>query len=184
MLIRSAVLQDSPAIARIQVDSYRVAYAPILPAEYLEHFTIPEQEQDWQDWFVANTHEILLVAEDSAGKLSGYALGKRNLDDVPPYEGELVALHVRLNTQRQGVGQLLISAIALALQTQGCNSLFLWVLDANPARLFYEKLGGRYISSKPWDNNREFSVNVSEVAYGWLDILELIRNSQPGRSIT
>jgi GNAT superfamily N-acetyltransferase len=125
MEIRRAVPQDNLAIARIQVDSYRNAYASILPAAYLKHFTYAEQEQDWQAWFSANNHEILYVAADKDGELTGYALGKRNPDEVPPYEGELVALHVRQEYQRQGIARQLIHATARGLQTQGCSSLFL-----------------------------------------------------------
>ena len=163
------------------MNSYRTAYAPILPAEYLEHFTVAEQQHDWQDWFAADSDEILLVAEGKAGELAGYALGKYNPIELPPYQAELVALHVRRDTQRQGIGLQLINAVARALQAQRCSSLFVWVLDANPARVFYEKIGGRYITSKPWVNNREFGENISEVAYGWLDTLELIRITPPGR---
>jgi hypothetical protein len=46
--IRTAHPKNSASIARIQVDSYRNAYAPILPAVYLEHFTCAEQEQEWR----------------------------------------------------------------------------------------------------------------------------------------
>jgi ribosomal protein S18 acetylase RimI-like enzyme len=178
--IRPGILQDSLAIARIQVNSYLSAYAPILPAEYLEHFTVAEQEQDWRDWFTANPDEILTVAISASDELVGYASGKPNPKELPPYEGELVALHVSSGIHRQGVGRQLVAAVAQGLQTRGCRSLFLWVLDGNPARSFYEKLGGQYITAKPWENNDTFGVKVSEVAYGWLDILELIRNSQPG----
>ena len=113
--IRPATPQDSLAIASIQVDSYRTAYAPILPAKYLDHFTVAEQEQDWQDWFRANTGQILYVAVTESGELAGYALGKRYPDELPPYDSELVALHVRRNAQQQGIGQRLVAAIARAL---------------------------------------------------------------------
>jgi hypothetical protein len=39
MNIRPAVLDDCPALARIQVDSYRTAYAHIFPQSYIDHFT-------------------------------------------------------------------------------------------------------------------------------------------------
>jgi GNAT superfamily N-acetyltransferase len=173
MDFRPATPQDCPDIARIQVDSYLTAYAPILPAAYLEHFTYMEQEQDWRDWFASNTEDVLFVAVDEQGELLGYALGKRNPGEVPPYEAELVALHIRQAFQRQDVGRKLVSAVSQALMAQGCCSLFVWVLDRNPARAFYEKLGGVLVTEKPWENNRDFGVEISEVAYGWQDIRSL-----------
>ncbi len=113
------------------------------------------------------------MAVDEQGELLGYALGKRNPGEVPPYEAELVALHIRQAFQRQDVGRKLVSAVSQALMAQGCCSLFVWVLDRNPARAFYEKLGGVLVTEKPWENNRDFGVEISEVAYGWQDIRSL-----------
>jgi L-amino acid N-acyltransferase YncA len=170
MIIRPATPRDCPEIARIQVDSYRSAYAPILPATYLEHFTYTEQAQDWQDWFAADNREILYVALTQEGNLTGYALGKCNPDEAPPYESELVALHVRQEYQRQGLGRQLFSAVSQALLDQGSHSLFLWTIYGNPSRTWSEKLGGQLIGEKAWENNVYFGINVFEAAYGWPDI--------------
>ncbi|MEW5871547.1 MAG: hypothetical protein AB1894_19895 [Chloroflexota bacterium] len=43
MKIRHATLEDSAGIAGVQVESYRRAYAGILPQSYLDHFTYEEQ---------------------------------------------------------------------------------------------------------------------------------------------
>lgn len=179
MKIRPATPEDCPAIARIQVDSYRRAYGPILPAAYLEHFTYAEQEQDWRDWFAEAPTDILFMAETDDGDLAGYALGKRNPDEVPPYEGELVALHVRQEYSHQGLGRQLLSAVSQALLDQGDHSVFLWTLDRNPIREWYEKLGGQLVGEKAWENNAYFEVSVIEVAYGWPDLQNLINLLNP-----
>jgi len=175
MEIRAAHQKDSAGIAHIQVDSYRRAYGPLLPAAYLEHFTYAEQEQDWRDWFETGNGEILYVGTVNGGKLAGYALGRRNPDEVPSYEAELVALHVRQEYQHKGLGRWLFSAVSQVLRDQGHHSVFLWTLDRNPIRTWYEKLGGQLISQKAWENNAYFGVNVCEVAYGWPDLQGLIK---------
>ncbi len=172
--IRPATPEDSPGIARVQVDSYRRAYAPLLPANYLEHFTYTEQEQDWQDWFTSVNGEILYVATANGDELVGYALVKRNPDETLQYEAELVALHVRQGYQLNGLGRRLISAVSQGLLDQGYHSMFLWTLARNPVRTWYEKFGGQLISEKAWENNAYFGVNVYEVAYGWSDLQGLI----------
>jgi ribosomal protein S18 acetylase RimI-like enzyme len=172
--IRPAVIEDSESLARIQVDSYRTAYAGILPQAALDHFTYEEQEQDWRDLLAVELEDLLCAAETDAQEIVGYALGSPGRSDIPPYDGELTALHVRRTFQRRGIGRQLLAAIAAQLAGRGCTSLMLWVLKPNPARTFlYERLGGQMIGERDWDGNGEFGVHVQEVAYGWPDIKEL-----------
>jgi hypothetical protein len=55
---------DCPGIAQIQVDSYRTAYAGLMPPAYLEHFTDEEQAQGWREWLAERAEDILLVTVD------------------------------------------------------------------------------------------------------------------------
>jgi ribosomal protein S18 acetylase RimI-like enzyme len=173
--IREARIEDSADLARIQVDSYRTAYAGILPEEYLARFTYEEQKQDWRDLLAAGTNAILLVAEAPGGEIAGNALGRPGPSDIGAYDSELVALHVRRRHQRRGVGRALVAAMAARLRAQGCDSLMLWVLKENaPAQLFYERLGGQLIGERTIDLG-EGDITPAEVAYGWPDIGRLCR---------
>ena len=168
VLIRAATIDDCASIARVQVDSYRTAYAGILPQAYLDHFTYEEQTQDWRDLLSSGSHDILLVAQPDSGEIAGYALG-RSGGDIQPFESELVALHVRRSHQRQGLGQQLFTVCAQQLWHKGCTSMMLWVLAQNPARAFYEHLGGRLIGTRQVDLGAG-DVVATEVAYGWVNI--------------
>jgi ribosomal protein S18 acetylase RimI-like enzyme len=174
MLIRLAKIEDCAGMARVQVDSYRNAYAGILPQEYLDHFTYAEQEQDWHELLEAGLEAVLLTAVDAQDQVIGYALGRSGLSEIPPYDRELVSLHVRKERQGQGFGRALIAEMAHALQQRGCNSLMLWVLAENkPARALYEQLGGRLIGEKT-SLLGEGNIQAHEVAYGWEDLQSLI----------
>jgi GNAT superfamily N-acetyltransferase len=175
MKIRPVRLDDSPQLARIQVDSYRTAYAPIFPADYLAQFSYEEQEQDWRDLLAAPTNDFLLVAEDGTGELFGYTLGRPGQsEDIVGYDGELVSLHVRQMYQGKGIGRGLVQAVAGRFRELGLASMMLWVLADNPARHFYEKLGGQLLAAeKPWSSNEEYNLHVVEVAYGWPDLKQL-----------
>lgn len=177
MEIRKANQKDSAGIAKIQVDSYLTTYAEIFPAAYLEHFTYQEQEQDWEEW-IATKPQPLYVAATEHSEVIGYALGKHNPDEVIPYDGELVALHVGKEYRGKGIGKRLFAVVCKELAVQGNKSLFLWVLAENPACGFYEKLGGKSVSKQAWKNNAYFGTNLYEVAYGWLDIRELFDDSR------
>jgi GNAT superfamily N-acetyltransferase len=167
LLIRKAQIEDSAGIARVQVDSYRTAYAGIFPQSYLDRFTYEEQEQDWRDLLTSEARDVLYVAEADAGEIVGYALGRPGMTGIPAYNSELVALHVRRTHQGQGIGRRLVGTIAEQLKRVGCTSLMLWVLEENPSRLFYEQLGGELLPE------RQVTHGAVEAAYGWAHIESL-----------
>lgn len=168
--IRGATADDGAGLARVQVDSYRAAYAGLLPAEYLAGFSYEEQERDWRGWLASHPEDVLLVAVEEGGEVVGYALARAGASSIVPYDGELVALHVRGRLQRQGLGRRLVAAAAGALRQRGCTALMVWVMEGNPSRGFYERLGGRLIGRQTVTLDE--GVTAVEVAYGWPDIEE------------
>lgn len=164
--IRPAQLEDAAAIARLQVDSYRTAYAGIFPQDYLHQFSYHEQEQerDWIRLLASPETEVVLVAEAGDGGLAGYALSRPRASYGAGYDSELQSLHVRRALHRQGIGPRLVFASAAHLAAADRKPLMLWVLEANPARGFYERLGPVRLEG------RKETVGAYEVAYGWPDI--------------
>lgn len=171
LLIRPATVSDSAALAEVQVASYRTAYASFFPPAYFEQLTVAEQTADWRDLLADPAHDPLLVVVDHTGALLGYALGKLQQDQVSGYDAELMALHVRTAYQRRGIGTRLFAAAARELLDGGATSLVLWTLEGNPVRAFYERLGGDPFATKTYDVGGTL---VTEVAYGWQKIAELI----------
>jgi GNAT superfamily N-acetyltransferase len=167
--IRKAKIDDSAGLAKVQVDSYRTAYAGIFPQAYLDQFSYEEQEQDWRDWISSRPEDVLYVAVLEPGGIVAYALARPGPTQIAPYDSELMALHVVRPHQRQGIGRWLVAAVAGQLQQKGCSSLMLWVLEENRARGFYERLGGHLLgeSKVSW-------CEKLEVAYGWPEIEMLV----------
>jgi len=171
---RLAIPTDSPRLAKIQVDSYQIGYRGLLPDAFLDEFTYDEQTQDWHDILSDPTYNMqtdpIYVAINFEGIIMGYAMG-RVLDDAP-CECELRAMHVLKAFQRQGVGTTLIHARAQHFANMGYTSIMLWTLHNNPARAFFEKIGGQLIQEKTdtWDDGTQ----VTEIAYAWQNIADLI----------
>jgi HAD superfamily hydrolase (TIGR01458 family) len=166
--IRTAHPPDASALAHIQVDSYQNSYAGIFPPAYLDHFTYQEQTQDWIDWMAdRETLDILLVATGETGEVYGYALGRPGRTTIPPYDCELVSLHVGREFQRGGVGRALMRAMGERFQQAGCRSLLVWVLEKNAARVIYEHLGGWPVGRQTIHLGEDGEVSAEEVAYGW-----------------
>jgi GNAT superfamily N-acetyltransferase len=162
----------------VQVDSYRAAYASFLPQDYLARFTYEEQEQDWREWMSAPSQDLLYVAEDDSGEMVGYARGRPGLTGIAPYDSELLALHVRYKHQRQGIGRQLVTTLAQEYRQRGCSSLLVWVAEKNPARRFYERLGGVPLGEQTIHLGKG-DITLVEVAYGWPHIESLCGSSGP-----
>lgn len=169
-IIRDAVPADCPGIARVQVDSYRGAYAGLFPPAYLAQFSYAEQEQDWANWFASGGSDLLLVALSPENKVEGYLLARAQPEAFPGYDAEIAALHVRQAARGRGIGQALLSQAAGVLAARSCRSVMLWTLHGNPVRHWYERLGGRLLGEKSFEVDGWL---ITEVAYGWEDILVL-----------
>ena len=163
MNIRTATFEDCAAIARVQVNSYHAAYAALMPAEYLAAFSYEEQEQDWKD-LLQSGQDTLLVAENLAGEVIGYALSRPT--PQASYDCELVALHIDRDWQRQGIGRGLFHETARRMGALGCRSLGVWVLEGNLARGFYEYLGGQE-NGEQFFEIEELHLRRREVGYRW-----------------
>ena len=170
--IREANPIDAGAIARVHVDTWRTAYAGILPAEFLAGLSYAEREQMWKRALTADRPATsMLVAETHGCKIVGFAYGAPEREGNPLYHGELFAIYVLQGHQRSGVGRRLFSAMARHFISQDIDSMLLWVLEDNhPARRFYELMGGEYVEQKTITIG---GTDLMEVAYGWNDITEI-----------
>lgn len=171
--IRKANWEDCANLAKVQVDNYRLNYAGFLPQVYLQQFSYEEQEQDWKDWMITHPEDVLVIAETENEEMVGYALGKAGLTNITTYDCELTALHVSPKWQKKGIGRQLVREVASEFVNSGCKSMMLWVIDKNPARIFYERLGGQIVGEKTIKPGND-QLHFVEIAYGWKDISSLI----------
>jgi GNAT superfamily N-acetyltransferase len=171
MLVRAARLQDAASIARVHVDSWRSTYPGIVPDKVLTHLSYSDRETRWHNILVEHTQSVY-VAEDDQGQVVGFAAGGPCRVDVAGYDGELYAIYLYDTAQGRGLGRQLMRQVAHQLAASGCTALLVWVLADNPARGFYEALGGVYITEKQVDIGGDQPLR--EVAYGWPDIQTLL----------
>ena len=166
--IRKATPEDAAGIARVHVDSWRSTYRGQVPDRVLDNMSYAVREDMWAT-IISDPDQgnITLVAEQWPGMIIGFADGGRNRGGEKEFVGELAALYLRQEAQGQGIGRRLVYAIAQELASQGLNSMIIWVLSTNPARGFYERLGGIYVGKKPLNIG---GANLTEVAYGWRDL--------------
>ncbi|MBC7249283.1 MAG: GNAT family N-acetyltransferase [Anaerolineae bacterium] len=167
LLIREATVDDAARVARVRIDTWRNAYAGIIPAEYLANLSYEEDAQRLRERLKNIGPERFLLVAEIQGEVVGFASGgpERSGDEV--YKGEIYALYVLPAYQRRGIGRKLVGASARRLLQAGIGNLLVWVLSANPSRRFYETLGGQLVREREIEIG---GVLLQEVGYGWSEL--------------
>lgn len=151
-------------MSRIYVQTWRDTYLSVIPYGYLFEMSIPRHEQGFFNDL--NNRQIISFVAEKAGRVVGFVTGgyERHYNDI--YSGEIYALYILKNSQRQGIGRKLVSALAAQLNQGGIYSMLVRVLKLNPYRRFYKKINGIYLNTE----RLSFADEMMEVEiYGWLD---------------
>lgn len=173
MIVREAKIADAPVIARVNLDTWRTAYREIVPAHYLAQLSYEKRENNWREILVnaEKSKDFVCVAENERGQIVGFAAGGCERTGKYVYQGELFAIYILEEYQRQGIGRQLVRTVATKLAELSLNSMLVWVLGDNSAYKFYELLGGEKVEEQ---QTRRAGVALKEIAYGWRDIAVLI----------
>ena len=138
--------QDGPQISRLMADSWRAAYAGMLPEGFLER--MPDDR-----WCGMLAQELpradylgLMLYENTT--LAGIALLMPSREEGWRGWGEVQALYLAPAYWGRGYGSLLLRESLARLQQRGCPRSYLWALRENArAWRFYEREG--------WQNSGE-----------------------------
>jgi ribosomal protein S18 acetylase RimI-like enzyme len=172
--IREALIADAADIARIDIETWRAAYAGILPEKLLVGMAPAQRTRLWTS-VLARTPGDVIVATDRRGTVVGFGSCGERRDGPVQFAGEIFTLYVGLDVQGQGIGRQLLLALFTRLARRGRDSAVVWVLRDNPSRFFYERLGAKLAS------HRKIHVGgapVEALAYGWSDLPAVIRANQ------
>ncbi len=169
LIIRDANPADAEMIARIHIDTWRSTYAGMIPDHVLVGMSASGQRAQWARQLRARRGgEFALVAQDSVHGIIGFGSAGQTRGNAP-YKGEVYTLYVHPDCQGQGIGRRLLSGLFDGLRERNLNSAVVWVLAMNPARFFYEAMGGSRSAER---EDKIWGELLPEFAYGWatLDI--------------
>jgi GNAT superfamily N-acetyltransferase len=164
MQIRPSQEADARSISCVYIHTWQDTYLGLVPFGYLYSMSVSQLEQGFINE-LKSKKVISYVAED-AGEVVGFVSGGYERQGDYMYNGEIYALYVLKNHQRQGIGAELVSALATKLNHFGIYSMLVWVLEHNPYRRFYEKIGGIYLRKQRMPFSGEM---LDTAAYGWID---------------
>lgn len=174
-LIRSATAADAAGIAHVHVESWRATYPGMLPDRYLVGLSTAAHERRWRGLLSGSAPprgRRTYVAQGPGGRIMGFASCGPQRTGLPGFSGEFYAVYLLDQAQGQGLGRRFLAAMAQHLLAGDTQSALVWVLRDNPSRYFYERLGGDLLAEQPISFA---GARLTEVAYGWTDLVPLAR---------
>jgi ribosomal protein S18 acetylase RimI-like enzyme len=172
MKIRFARVNDSFAISRVHIDAWKTTYRGLVPDHVLDNLDYEKNAVRWHDILSsADEMKCFIVAETESGQIVGFATGGPNRTENTGFNGELYAIYILVDFREQGIGKKLVNKLAEWLGGRKYTSMLVWVLENNPAKHFYEAIGGKFVGRK---NIEIGGAQLTEISYGWSDISSLI----------
>lgn len=163
--IRAARPGDARGVARLDVATWRSTYAGILASPYLVGLSAERRQRGWANVIEREPRDVR-VAVDTEGRILGFGSCGRCRAE-PGFNGEVFTLYVDPDWHNCGIGRRLLMALFARLVAQGCGSVIVWVLQDNPARFFYERLGGVLAWRKTFTVGGK---SIQALGYGWRDL--------------
>lgn len=159
-------------IARIHVESWQSTYAGLLPDDVLLKLDSKAHETRW--WRHAlrrrRNHSVLVVEDDKEGVV-GFGSAGPSRDRNLPFAGEVYTIYLRDDFHGAGIGKRLFLSLSECVLVNQGSTMIVWALKTNPARFFYQALGGRYVARR---NGTLGGAAIEEIAYGWDDLQTLV----------
>lgn len=168
VIVRDAKVEDLLSIAKVKIDSWGSTYRGIIADDILDNFDVQEQAKKFGELIPQGMEKKFLIVAEANGKIMGFAAGGSEREGKYEVDGEVYAIYVLQEYQNEGIGKELMAHSVKKLITMGFDSMLVWVLEKNPYKAFYEKLGGIQFNKKPL----EMGDNKEQVmAYVWKDLL-------------
>jgi len=146
--VRPATADDVPELARIQLDTWRLAYQTVLPEPVLQALNTDQIAASWHAAVTAPpspSHHVLVAMEGQL-RVGFTAFGpdadRQPRDPEPERTAAISMLLVEPRWGRRGHGSRLLAAVADLSRPAGINRLVAWVPVADTASLqFYRSAG-------------------------------------------
>ncbi len=139
--IRPATSADADAIGRVQVETWRAAYAGILPQETIDSFDLSARQAMWREGLSRTPRPgsatFVAVVDDEVVGFATVGAASSESD-----AGEVYAIYVDPSQWGTGAGRALIERAEASLRASGFAHALLWVLEGNDrAERFYRAAG-------------------------------------------
>jgi ribosomal protein S18 acetylase RimI-like enzyme len=169
LTIRDATPEDAHGISATHVLAWQIAYAHVMPADYLAALDVDARaalRREWLEMATGRREPVTLVA-DRDGEILGHATYGAQRDTGETRDiarAEIYSIYVGPDHWSTGAGRALMDEALARLAAAGARTVMLWVLADNPrARRFYERAG---FAADGGEKTEDYSgTSVLEVRY-------------------
>ena len=150
--VRAARAADASGLARVQVASWRSAFAGLVPdaviAELTSEEAVGQFAERWREAISApptSKHRVhVAVEKPGEPEILGFAAaGPATDEDLwPGTDGELYELHVMPSVAAEGHDQRLLHAVADTFAEDGFSTGYTWTLAGDEARVEFLEAAG------------------------------------------
>jgi ribosomal protein S18 acetylase RimI-like enzyme len=169
--VERATPDDAGSIARVYIASWHDAYPGAVPTLLLTSMTQTGQTARWRA--AISAREAVLVARHKRhGVIGMTSFGGSRDPDLGP-DAEVYTLYVDPAFYGEGVGRSLLAGAFADLKRRGFSSCIVWAHAKNPARFFYERLGGRLVAER---TVRLLGEPIPEAGFAWTRLAVKTRN--------
>lgn len=178
--LRRAAFGDAKAIAHVHVETWRSAYAGLLPNEALIGMTTARKSRIWRHVLGGQGGgEAVLVADHPTDGVIGFGSCGAARHRVSGCAGEVYTLYVLPDHHGKQIGRGLLVSLLDELVGDGLGSAMVWVLAGNPSKFFYEALGGQVAGNR---RERLWGAELDEACYVWPDLRAALGPAGPLRA--
>ena len=165
LTVRAARVADAGAIAQVHVETWRVAYRDLLPADEIASISIEQRRGFWTGALSKPNPDKVDVAEDETGSIVAFCSYGPTRDKDDEGAAEIYAVYVHPDHWRCGAGRLLCERALRAAAERSHGAMALWVVTGNDrACAFYERLGFRRDGGER-TNTRFLKTPFDEIRY-------------------
>jgi ribosomal protein S18 acetylase RimI-like enzyme len=150
--VRAARASDASGLARVQVASWRAAFAGLVPDAVIAELTSDESvgqfTERWRDAISApptSKHRVHVAVEKPGDpEILGFAAaGPATDEDLwPVINGELYELHVLPSLADEGHDGRLLNAVADTFAEDGFSTGYTWALSGDDVRIGFLEAAG------------------------------------------
>ena len=162
--VRRALPEDAGEIARVYIESWHDTYPGVVPTALLTAMTHKGQAARWRAAIRSAGREAVFVAESERHGILGMMSFGPSRDSALGFDGEIYTLYVDPAFFGRGIGRAMMMAAFARMRARGFSSCVIWAHARNPARFFYERMGGRLIAER---TARMMGDPIPEAAFGW-----------------
>lgn len=142
-MIKKLNPDEVESLALLYFKTWQAVYQGITSQAFYAYLTLEQAQIDLAEAIA--TGELFFGAVID-GEIVGFVSVRENTTDLPDDVWELHRLYVLPDFQGQNLGRALVNTVRDYLKVQQkASRYFLFVVDSNPAKQFYQKLGGEVL---------------------------------------